>query len=205
MGRWASRNMPGEVGASDADAALKDNAQKAAAAAVGETLEVFRTFYLDGRTFIGGDHVSIADIRLACSLEFLHAIDYDFPAWAKTYMATVETALGDAYAEPAGDVEGYIAVCEGAEEVGVNTRRTVQAACFVPEARGALTKEAGKAPGSGSSERRSTVCDGATKADSKASRDRPLDVTRREQFEVNEEYRSDNKLLQVKAARSTFN
>src|SRR5208283_1975395 len=105
--RDSSRNS-GEVGASDADAAAKNKAQKAAAAAVGETLEVFRKFYLDGKTFIGGDHVSIADIRLACSLEFLNAIDYDFPAWAKTYMSAVETALGDTYAEPAGDVEGYI-------------------------------------------------------------------------------------------------
>ena len=68
---------------------------------------------LDGKTFIGGDHVSIADIRLACSLEFLHAIDYAVPAWTKTYMAAVETALGDAYAEPAGDVEGYIAYVKG--------------------------------------------------------------------------------------------
>jgi glutathione S-transferase len=99
---------PGEVGASDASAAEKDKAQKAALAAVGETLEVFRKFYLDGKTFIGGDHPSIADIRLAASLEFLNAVDYNFPAWAKTYMSAVETALGDAYAEPAGDVEGYI-------------------------------------------------------------------------------------------------
>ena len=103
----------GEVGASDADAALKDKAQKAAAAAVGETLDVFRNFYLDGKTFIGGDHVSIADIRLACSLEFLHAIDYAFPDWVKTYAANVEKALGDAYAEPAGDVEGYIQYVKG--------------------------------------------------------------------------------------------
>ena len=35
---------------------------------MGETLEVFCKLYLDGKTFIGGDHVSIADIRLACSL-----------------------------------------------------------------------------------------------------------------------------------------
>jgi glutathione S-transferase len=106
-------HYPGEVGASDADAAEKDKAQKAALAAVGETLDVFRKFYLDGKTFIGGDHPSIADIRLAASLEFLNVIDYDFPAWAKTYMSAVETALGDAYAEPAGDVEGYIAYVKG--------------------------------------------------------------------------------------------
>ena len=74
---------------------------------------MFHKFYLDGKTFIGGDHVSIADIRLACSLEFLNAIDYDFPAWTKTYVSAVETALGDAYAEPAGDVEGYIQYVKG--------------------------------------------------------------------------------------------
>ena len=30
---------------------------------------------------------SIADIRFAATLEFLRAIDYDFPAWAEEYMA----------------------------------------------------------------------------------------------------------------------
>jgi glutathione S-transferase len=104
---------PGEVGASDADAAAKDKAQKAAAAAVGETLEVFRKFYLDGKTFIGGDHVSIADIRLAASLEFLYAVDYPIPGWTATYWSAVKHALGAAYAEPAKDVEGYIAYVKG--------------------------------------------------------------------------------------------
>ena len=61
-----------------------------------------------GRPFIGGDSPSIADIRLAATLEFLHAIDYDFPAWATDYMARVESALGEAYSEPAADVRGYI-------------------------------------------------------------------------------------------------
>jgi glutathione S-transferase len=103
----------GEVGASDADAAAKDKAQKAALAALDETLEVFRKFYLAGKTFIGGDHVSIADIRLACSLEFLHAIDYSLPGWLATYWSAMKHALGDAYAEPAKDVEGYIAYVKG--------------------------------------------------------------------------------------------
>ena len=103
----------GEVGASDADAAAKDKAQKAAVEALGETLDAFHKFFLHGTTFVGGDHVSIADIRLACSLEFLNAIDYPFAAWTKTYMAAVEEALGDAYAEPAGDVQGYIAYVKG--------------------------------------------------------------------------------------------
>ncbi len=103
----------GEVGASDADAAAKAKAEKAAEAAVGETLAAVHKFFLDGKTFIGGDHVSIADIRLACSLEFLNAIDYPFADWTKAYMAAVEQALGDAYAEPAGDVQGYIQYVKG--------------------------------------------------------------------------------------------
>ena len=66
-----------------------------------------------GKTFIGGDHVSIADIRLAASLEFLHAIDYPVPGWLGTYWSAVKHALGAAYAEPAKDVEGYIAYVKG--------------------------------------------------------------------------------------------
>ena len=70
---------------------------------------MYRTFFLDGRRFIGGDHPSIADIRLAASLEFLAAIDYELPAWTREYMAAMESELGDAYSEPAADVRGYIA------------------------------------------------------------------------------------------------
>jgi glutathione S-transferase len=104
---------PGEVGASDATAAEKEKAQKSAAGAVGETLSAFHEFFLDPKTFVGGDNVSIADIRLACSLEFLKVIDYNFPEWAKSYMGAVAKALGEAYAEPAKDVEGYIAYVKG--------------------------------------------------------------------------------------------
>ena len=65
---------------------------------------------LPGETpFIGGDSPSIADIRLSATLEFLDAIDYDLPDWAREYMAAMEAALGDAYSEPAADVRGYIA------------------------------------------------------------------------------------------------
>ena len=100
---------PGEVGASDADAAAKTAAQKAAIAAIAEPLEVFRKFYMDGKAFIGGDAPSIADMRLAATLEFLAVADYPLPEWAKSYMASMETVLGKAYTEPAGDVRGYIA------------------------------------------------------------------------------------------------
>ena len=100
---------PGEVATSEADDAMKARAQKDAEAAVAEPLEAFHLFFLDGKTFIGGDSPSIADIRLAATLEFLRAIDYDFPAWATQYMTAMEEALGTAYSEPAADVRGFIA------------------------------------------------------------------------------------------------
>jgi glutathione S-transferase len=99
----------GEVATSDADDAMKAQAQKDAAGAIAQPLDVYRTFFLDGKTFIGGAAPSIADIRLAATLEFLKAIDYEFPGWATEYMTAVETALGDAYAEPAADVRGFVA------------------------------------------------------------------------------------------------
>src|SRR4051794_22318619 len=71
----------GEVGTSAADDELKVRAQQDAIEALAEPLDVYRAFFLDGRRFIGGDDPSIADIRLAATLEFLHAIDYDFPGW----------------------------------------------------------------------------------------------------------------------------
>jgi glutathione S-transferase len=104
----------GEVAtAPDADDAMKAKAAKDAEAALGEPLEVFNTYFMDGRPFIGGDHPSIADIRLAATLEFLRAIDYDFPDWAEQYMSRMESALGDAYSEPAADVRGYVASVKG--------------------------------------------------------------------------------------------
>ena len=83
-------------------------AQQDAVEALAGPLEVYRAFFLDGRTFIGGDHPSIADIRFAATLEFLRAIDYELPQWAEDYMAAMESTLGDAYSEPAADVRGYI-------------------------------------------------------------------------------------------------
>jgi glutathione S-transferase len=99
----------GEVGASDADPAAKAAAQMAAAAAIAETLEVFHKFYMSGKPFIGGAEPSIADIRLAATLEFLAVIDYPLPAWAKSFMSAIESKLGSAYSEPAADVRGYVA------------------------------------------------------------------------------------------------
>jgi glutathione S-transferase len=100
---------PGEVATSDADADMKAKAQKDAEAAIAAPLEAFHAFFMDGRRFIGGDAPSIADIRLAVTLEFLRAIDYEFPAWAEEYMTAVEEALGEAYSEVAADVRGFVA------------------------------------------------------------------------------------------------
>jgi glutathione S-transferase len=90
----------GEVGTSDAGADMKARAQKDAEAAVAEPLDLYRAFFLDGKPFIGGGVPSIADIRLAATLEFLRAIDYELPARAEEYMAAMEAALGEAYSEP---------------------------------------------------------------------------------------------------------
>jgi glutathione S-transferase len=100
---------PGEVGTSDADETMKAKAQKDAEAALADPLDVYDKFFLEGKQFIGGDTPSIADFRLAATLEFLRAIDYDLPGWAEEYMTRMETTLGEAYSEPAADVRGYIA------------------------------------------------------------------------------------------------
>jgi glutathione S-transferase len=98
----------GEVATSEASDELKEQAQRDATTALAEPLAAFQ-FFLDGRPFIGGDHPSIADIRLCATLEFLKAIDYDLPSWATELMERVESTLGDAYSEPAGDVRGFVA------------------------------------------------------------------------------------------------
>ncbi|MEX2649923.1 MAG: glutathione S-transferase family protein [Alphaproteobacteria bacterium] len=99
---------PGEVGSSDASPAKKEEARKAAADAIAEPLEVFRAFFIGKQPFIGGASPSIADIRLAATLEFLAVVDYPLPEWARGYLGAIEKALGKAYAEPAADVRGYI-------------------------------------------------------------------------------------------------
>ena len=108
-GRLGFGLYPGEVGSSDLGDEHKSKAQKAAQDALAEPLEVFRTFYMDGQPFIGGSRPSIADIRLAATLEFLDVIDYPTPKWARDYMGAREKKLGKAYSEPAADVRGYIA------------------------------------------------------------------------------------------------
>ncbi len=107
-GRLGFPLYPGEVGSSDLGDEHKSKAQKVAQDAIAEPLEVFRSFYMDGQPFIGGKAPSIADIRLAATLEFLDVIDYAMPKWTKDYMAAMEKKLGKAYSEPAADVRGYI-------------------------------------------------------------------------------------------------
>jgi glutathione S-transferase len=104
----------GEVATSEADDEMKAKAQKDAEAAIAEPLDAYRAFFLDGRQFIGGASPSIADIRLAATLEFLRSIDYAFPDWAEEHMSAVEEALGDAYSEPAADVRGYVSQMKSA-------------------------------------------------------------------------------------------
>jgi glutathione S-transferase len=98
----------GEVATSEAGDDMKAQAQRDAEAALADPLEAFHSFFLDGQPFVGGDEPSIADIRWCATLEFLKAIDYDFPGWATEYMSAVESALGEAYSEPAADVRGFV-------------------------------------------------------------------------------------------------
>jgi len=99
---------PGEVATADVSDELKEQARKDAEEALAKPLEAFRAFFLSDGPFVGGDHPSIADIRWAGTLEFLRAIDYDFPTWAEEFMAAMENALGNAYSEPAADVRGFV-------------------------------------------------------------------------------------------------
>jgi glutathione S-transferase len=101
---------PGEVASADGlDSATKDKARKEAEEALAEPLEVFNKYFLKDGNFIGdGEGPSIADIRLAATLEFIAMNDNPLPSWASDYIAKVEKALGDAYTEPAADVRGYV-------------------------------------------------------------------------------------------------
>jgi glutathione S-transferase len=108
--RLSFAGYPGEVSTSEAGDEDKEAARKAAEEAIPPILDTYRKFYgADGGFIGGGDSPSIADIRLVCTMEFLAASDIELPDWAKDYMQRVESALGDAYSEPAADVRGYVA------------------------------------------------------------------------------------------------
>ena len=117
--RLSFAGYPGEVATSSASDEDKEAARKAAEDAIPRVLETYREFYGAETGFIGGgDTPTIADIRLAATLEFLAVTDAELPDWAKDYMQRVESALGEAYTEPAGDVRGYIAQVTGQAVAG---------------------------------------------------------------------------------------
>jgi glutathione S-transferase len=110
---------PGEVSTSEASDEDKEAARKSAEEALPRILDTYRKFFLADGDFIGGgDSPTIADIRFACTLEFLAVMDTELPDWAKEYMQRVESALGDAYSEPAADVRGYVTQVTGAAVAG---------------------------------------------------------------------------------------
>jgi glutathione S-transferase len=112
--RLSFAGYPGEVSTSEASDEDKEAARKSAEDALPRILDTYRRFYGTDQGFIGGgDSPTIADIRLACTLEFLAVMDTELPNWTKDYMRRVEAALGDAYTEPAADVRGYVAQATG--------------------------------------------------------------------------------------------
>jgi glutathione S-transferase len=118
--RLSFPGYPGEVSTSESSDEEKEAARKAAEAAIPRILDTYRQFYGTDAGFIGGgDGPSIADIRLVCTLEFLAVMDTELPGWTKDYMQRVESALGEAYSEPAADVRGYIAQVTG--QVGASS------------------------------------------------------------------------------------
>jgi glutathione S-transferase len=117
--RLSFAGYPGEVSTSEAADEEKEAARKSAEDALPGILDTYRRFYgTDGGFIGGGDSPTIADIRLACTLEFLAVMDTELPDWAKDYMQRVEAALGDAYSEPAADVRGYVAQATGQAVAG---------------------------------------------------------------------------------------
>ena len=118
--RLSFAGYPGEVATSESSSDDdKEAARKAAEDAIPRILDTYREFYgADGGFIGGGDSPSIADIRLVCTLEFLAVTDAQLPDWTKDYMQRVESALGDAYSEPAADVRGYVAQATGQAVAG---------------------------------------------------------------------------------------
>jgi glutathione S-transferase len=105
---------PGEVSTSDASDEAKEAARKSAEDALPRILDTFPAFWGTDTGFIGGgDSPTVADIRLASTLEFLAVTETGIPDWGKDYIERVESALGEAYTEPAGDVRGYVAQVKG--------------------------------------------------------------------------------------------
>src|SRR4051794_16927031 len=70
---------PGEVGASGASDELKAQAVEDATAAIAEPLEVYNTFFLAGRPFIGGERPSIGCPRSTAVHRWRAAVDRGHP------------------------------------------------------------------------------------------------------------------------------
>ena len=98
----------GEVGTSEGDDQMKAKARRTPRPrSPRRSTRIARSSWTEGGSSAATP--SIADTRFAATLEFLRAIDYDLPDWAEDYMAAMESALGEAYTEPAADVRGYVA------------------------------------------------------------------------------------------------
>jgi glutathione S-transferase len=112
--RLGFSGYPGEVSTSEASDDQKEAARRSAEEALPRILDVYPAFYGTNTGFIGGgDRPTIADIRLAATLEFLAVTDSGLPSWATDYIKRVESSLGEAYSEPAADVRGYVAQVKG--------------------------------------------------------------------------------------------
>jgi glutathione S-transferase len=117
--RLSFAGYPGEVATSEASDDDKEAARKAAEDAIPRILDTYRQFYgADGGFIGGGETPTIADIRLTATLEFLAVTDTELPDWTKDYMQRVESALGEAYSEPAADVRAYVAQATGQAVAG---------------------------------------------------------------------------------------
>src|ERR687891_263234 len=77
--RLGFAGYPGEVATSEASDEDKEAARKAAEASIPRILDVYRDYFIAGDGFIGGDQPDIADIRFACTLEFLAVADAELP------------------------------------------------------------------------------------------------------------------------------
>src|SRR6266550_3763567 len=73
--RLSFAGYPGEVATSEASDDEKEAARKSAEAELPRILEVYREFFGTDGGFIGGGEPTIADIRLASTLEFLAVTD----------------------------------------------------------------------------------------------------------------------------------
>jgi glutathione S-transferase len=103
--RLSFSGYPGEVATSDASDDEREAARKSAEAALSRILEVYPEFFFtDAPASSAAIAATIPDIRLASTLEFLAVTDTELPSWATEYGQRVESALGDAYSEPAADV-----------------------------------------------------------------------------------------------------